>query len=124
MEHKAVRLTLECRGRRHIAVYIHAAVEGTDLAPLKVSARTAKYKIDVAGDKATAIVLPAHNARSKLLGPNEPARLHLARRQRAHEQRVLMSQNAAGINNQPVAIGIQGERLSHLAAIAGIVFNR
>ena len=46
------------------------------------------------------------------------------RRQRTQKQCVLVPLNAASIDNQTVAIGIQGNRLTDLAPIARIVFDR
>ena len=46
------------------------------------------------------------------------------RRQRTQKQCVLVPLNAAGIDNQTVAIGIQGNRLTDLAPIAGIIYDR
>ena len=124
MEHKAVRLTLGRRCRRHVAVHVHIAVERPNLAPLKIGTRAAKDKVDVALDPATSEILAAHSARRKLLGSYEPARFDFARGQRAQKQRVLASRNAAGVDHQTIAVGIQGNRLPHLATVAGIVDDR
>ena len=124
VEHKAVRLAFGRRRRRHVAVHVHIAVERANLAPLKVGTRAAKDKIDVALNPAASKILTAHPARRKLLGPNESARFDFARGQRAQKQRVLAPRNATGVDNQTVAIGIQGNRLTDLAPIAGIIYDR
>ena len=121
VEHEAVRLPLGRRCRRHIAVHVHIAVERPDLAPLKIGTRAAKDKVDVALDPATSEILATHPARRKLLGSYEPTRFDFAWRQRAQKQRVLASRNAAGVNHQTIAVGIQGNCLPHLATVAGIV---
>ena len=124
MEHESIRLALGRGCRRYVSVYVHIAIERPNLTALKVGTRPTKDKVDIAGNKAATIVLPTHTTRCKLLGANEPARLNLARRQRTRKQCVLMSQNAAGVDNQAVAIGIQGNCLTDLAPVARIVFDR
>ena len=124
MKHESVRLALWRGSSGHVSVNIHAAIERANLAALKVGTRPTKEKVDVAGDKAATIVLPTHAARRKLLGTDKPARLYLARRQRTRKQRVLVSQDATGIDNQAVTIGVQGNRLANLAPVARVVFDR
>ena len=124
VEHEAVRFPLGRRCRRHVAVHVHIAVERADLAPLKIGTRAAKDKVNVALDPATSEILTAHSARCELLGANKPARLDFARRQRAQKQRILATRNAAGVDHQTIAVGIQGNRLPHLATVAGIVDDR
>ena len=124
VEHKSVRLAFRRGGCRYIPVDIHIAVERADLAPLKVGTRAAKDKVDIALDPATSKILAPHPARRILFGPYEPTRFSLMRRQRAQKQCVLAPLNAAGIDNQTVTIGIQGNRLTDLAPIARIVFDR
>ena len=123
MKHKSVRLALRRGGCRYIPVDIHIAVERANLTPLKVGTRAAKDKVDIALDPATSKILPPHAARGELLGAYKAARLGLARRQRPQKERVLVSLNAAGIDNQAVTIGIQGNRLTDLAPITGVVFD-
>ena len=121
VEHEAVRLSLGRRSRRHVTVHVHISVDRADLAPLKVGTRATKDKVDVALDSATSEILTAHSARRELLGANKSARLNFARRQRTQKQRVLMARNAAGVDHQTIAVGVQGNRLPHLATVAGIV---
>ena len=123
MKHKAVGLALGRRGRRNVSVHVHGAVERTNLAALKIGPRTTKDKIDVAGNEAATVVLPPHAARGKLFGAYKAARLDLARRQRPQKERVLMAQDAAGIDHQAVAVGIQGNPLAGLATVTGVVFD-
>lgn len=124
MEHEAVRLSLGRRCRRHVTVHVHIAVERANLAPLKVGTRAAKDKVDIALNPTASEILTAHSARRILFGSYKPARFGLMRRQRTQKQRVLVPLNAAGIDDQTVAIGIQGNRLTDLASIARIVFDR
>ena len=124
MEHEAIRLSLGRRRRRHVAVYVHIAVKRADLAPLKIGTRAAKDKVDVALDSTASEILTANPARCELFGANKPARFDFAWRQRAQKQRVLVARNAAGVDHQTVAVGIQGNRLPHLATVSGIVDDR
>ena len=124
MKHKSVRLAFRRGGCRYIPVDIHIAIERANLAPLKVGTRAAKDKVDIALDPATSEILAPHPARRILFGSYEPARFDLMRRQRTQKQCVLVPLNAAGIDNQTVAIGIQGNRLTDLAPIAGIIYDR
>ena len=124
MKHKAIGLALGRRGRRNVAIHIQGAVERTDLAALKIGSRTTKDNVDVAGNEAAAVVLPPHTARGELLGAYKAARLDLARRQRPQKERVLMAQDAAGIDHQAIAVGIQGNRLADLATVTCFVFDR
>ena len=124
VEHKSVRLAFRRGGCRYIPVDIHIAIERANLAPLKVGTRAAKDKVDIALDPATSKILAPHPARRILFGSYKPARFGLMRRQRTQKQCVLVPLNAAGIDNQTVAIGIQGNRLTDLAPIARIVFDR
>ena len=124
MEHKTVQLPLGRRCRRHVAVHVHISVERADLAPLKIGTRAAKDKVDVALDSTAPEILTPHPARRKLLGSYEPARFDFAWRQRAQKQRVLVARNAAGVDHQTVAVGIQGNRLPYLATVSGIVDDR
>ena len=124
VEHEAIRLPLGCRCRRHVAVHVRISVERADLAPLKIGTRAAKDKVDVALDSTASEILTPHPARRKLFGANKPARFDFARRQRAQKQRILAPRNAAGIDHQTIAVGIQGNRLPHLATVAGIVDDR
>ena len=121
VEHEAIWLSLGRRCRRHVTVHVHIAVERADLAPLKIGTRAAKDKVDVALNPAASKILTAHPTRRKLLGPNESARFDFARGQRAQKQRVLAPRNATGVDHQTVAVGVQGNRLPHLATVAGIV---
>ena len=122
MKDQTARLALG-RGRGgHVTVEVHVAVERADLATLKVRAPAAKDKVDVARDKTTVKILAPHDARRKLLGANEAARLDLARRQGAAEKRVLMPQQAAAVNHKAVSVGVERQALAHLAAVAGVVF--
>lgn len=123
VKHKAIRLALGRRGRRNVSVHVHGAVERTNLAALKIGPRTAKDKVDVAGNEAATEVLPPHAARGKLFGAYKAARLDLARRQRPQKERVLMAQDAAGIDHQAIAVGIQGNPLAGLATVTGVVFD-
>ena len=124
VEHEAVRLSLGRRCRRHVTVHVHISVERADLAPLKIGTRAAKDKVDVALDSTASEILTPHPARRKLFGANKPARFDFARRQWAQKQRVLAPRNAAGVDHQTIAVGIQGNRLPHLATVAGIVDDR
>ena len=121
VEHEAVWFSLGRRCRRHVAVHVHIAVERADLAPLKIGTRAAKDKVNVALNPATSKILAAHPARRELLGANKPARLDFARWQRAQKQRVLVARNAAGVDYQTIAVGVQGNRLPHLATVTGVV---
>jgi hypothetical protein len=95
-----------------------------ELAALEEGCGTSEDEVDIALDVAAAPILPRRYPRCVLLGATEAAGLHLGRRKRPQEDGVLMSQKAAGIHDEAVAVCIERKRLADLTSIPCRVLDR